>query len=199
MPEMVGSSPRVRGTAEIGHRACLDRRFIPACAGNSQQRPHDLFAVAVHPRVCGEQVGGAHGMGGCSGSSPRVRGTGGGQRRPFPDQRFIPACAGNRPRQNCSRPCRTVHPRVCGEQARSAASSASQFGSSPRVRGTVIPAVILAVFDRFIPACAGNRVFSVQHRAAITVHPRVCGEQDLAFVVRRRVAGSSPRVRGTAR
>ena len=74
--------------------------------------------MAVHPRVCGEQLGSVALLLNVSGSSPRVRGT----ERVSPAQvylkRFIPACAGNSEVQ--ARDCldTSVHPRVCGEQGR---------------------------------------------------------------------------------
>ncbi len=50
-----GSSPRARGTAgrHLGH--AQHHRFIPACAGNSSHITKQSDAVAVHPRVRGEQ------------------------------------------------------------------------------------------------------------------------------------------------
>ena len=51
--------------------------------------------------------------------------------------------------------------------------------------------------DRFIPACAGNRISRVQNSPRNSVHPRVCGEQSSASVRRYASNGSSPRVRGT--
>ena len=52
------------------------------------------------------------------------------------------------------------------------------MGSSPRVRGTVDGARLLA--------------------QAVVDHPRACGEQDDLIEDPRLKAGSSPRVRGTA-
>ncbi len=50
-----GSSPRVRGpVCVLGPRARFCR-FIPACAGTSDQFLAGGFAGAVHPRVCGDQ------------------------------------------------------------------------------------------------------------------------------------------------
>ena len=71
-----------------------------------------------------------------------------------------------------------VHPRVCGEQAVAQEIPVRRPGSSPRVRGTVIMEQRKYKMERFIPACAGNRVL----RGAD------------GYVN----AGSSPRVRGTA-
>ena len=91
--------------------------------------------------------------------------------------RFIPACAGNAV-PGWNRPRLTpVHPRVCGERVRRAASDASNAGSSPRVRGTHPLASKSEQRQRFIPACAGNAT---------------CGSRAPSAL-----AGSSPRVRGT--
>ena len=74
-PENSGSSPRVRGTAP-GERLRLPTvRFIPACAGNSCDRVAEAAALAVHPRVCGEQRVRQYLRNCGRGSSPRVRGT----------------------------------------------------------------------------------------------------------------------------
>ena len=51
---------------------------------------------------------------------------------------------------------------------------------------------------RFIPACAGNSPETGDTRHDLTVHPRVCGEQNAQRLIKRQVLGSSPRVRGTA-
>ena len=173
------------------------RRFIPACAGNRSRRAWKNWRGPVHPRVCGEQDFGYFfgGLGG--GSSPRVRGTGDVSSPFHASTRFIPACAGNRVvTQRIANP-RTVHPRVCGEQAVGSVSDAFGDGSSPRVRGTATSAMREAFGDRFIPACAGNR-HSITTKGPIeTVHPRVCGEQLEWPSVFAPNGGSSPRVRGT--
>ena len=133
---------------------------------------------AVHPRVCGEQAGVPFAQGHSYGSSPRVRGTVGMRPGRAIGYRFIPACAGNshiRTLLACRLP---VHPRVCGEQAKSKAHFLPHAGSSPRVRGTADPCLPLGRVSRFIPACAGNS-------AVASPHVRTTG-------------GSSPRVRGTA-
>ena len=131
------------------------------------------------------------------GSSPRVRGTV--LPRALADNvdRFIPACAGNRPggwpeRNRCS-----VHPRVCGEQAEHSLSADCPDGSSPRVRGAAREVARRADVGRFIPACAGNRGVSAAGAVQVTVHPRVCGEQRALITPIASTVGSSPRVRGT--
>ena len=130
-----GSSPRVRGTLNLGVDAWMLRRFIPARAGNAKSCRHGMRCCSVHPRACGErliQPAGGHLWSvhpracgerfskmmrgpGCSGSSPRVRGTL--EKRPA----FL-----------------------------------LEYGSSPRVRGTLRTRSASSCGQRFIPARAGN-------------------------------------------
>ncbi len=49
-----GSSPRVRGTPDIGARGHLRQRFIPARAGNASSSAMAGIRSAVHPRACRE-------------------------------------------------------------------------------------------------------------------------------------------------
>ena len=167
------------------------RRFIPACAGNRPSprgKPEPLPVHprvcgeqhtnwTVHPRVCGEQLSHPRRPNRTAGSSPRVRGTGHICPSHFGVNRFIPACAGNSPARDGELGQRPVHPRVCGEQIHAKEREVPQNGSSPRVRGTG------ATIDRppfsnwFIPACAGNRMLPCAASSALSVHPRVCGEQ----------------------
>ena len=94
--ELLGSSPRVRGTVDRSAYRAIVRRFIPACAGNRSGTVPSLHRTPVHPRVCGEQTTVHDQNIERGGSSPRVRGT---VPRPHPSaprRRFIPACAGNR-------------------------------------------------------------------------------------------------------
>ena len=132
-----GSSPRVRGTPVTERHCELVGRFIPACAGNTQLFADPPYLPSVHPRVCGEHRIWLPSNIWMCGSSPRVRGTldkhaGHGYRG-----RFIPACAGNtEPDPKTIRPA-SVHPRVCGEHDSPPGSQESDYGSSPRVRGTL--------------------------------------------------------------
>ena len=112
-----GSSPRVRGTLHGDQAKAGKSRFIPACAGNAFPMSTRVWAMAVHPRVCGERCSSVGGVGFVGGSSPRVRGTlvlGSLQLTIF---RFIPACAGNAPQRRADRRRLAVHPRVCGERS----------------------------------------------------------------------------------
>ena len=174
-----GSSPRVRGTLSLPLVDELIRRFIPACAGNSQNSQSAAFSS--------------------SGSSPRVRGTRQTGQRCRRVGRFIPACAGNSGRRYNGTCVTTVHPRVCGELDYPDPAGLGEAGSSPRVRGTQHPRRVARRRRRFIPACAGNSKASWTFGRTPPVHPRVCGELPIRLPNAVRVIGSSPRVRGTRR
>jgi len=192
-----GSSPRVRGTGAWFDPSTLGTRFIPACAGNRPMRCRCKMIGPVHPRVCGEQLKLKVCVRSGSGSSPRVRGTGAGQKTRRRQCRFIPACAGNSDARPQRRGPIAVHPRVCGEQGTDPAPTRETTGSSPRVRGTARRATQGFPTSRFIPACAGNSSNDAARVAYVAVHPRVCGEQRHFTSCPYANAGSSPRVRGT--
>ncbi len=192
-----GSSPRVRGTRFAQTWQAARLRFIPACAGNALCRLRYQAGISVHPRVCGERFRNDPSELIHFGSSPRVRGT------PFKPcelvlhRRFIPACAGNAPPALRGCGSVSVHPRVCGERAPDGKLSSLQYGSSPRVRGTLVLQIHPASRYRFIPACAGNAAMLMKMLTSGAVHPRVCGERQVARETTFLNTGSSPRVRGT--
>ena len=192
-----GSSPRVRGTLSEENRTALRIRFIPARAGNAGARRRRSDRATVHPRACGERVcTGSHSER-TRGSSPRVRGTPGGSLDTAGEIRFIPARAGNARIAESGNPTCSVHPRACGERARSAEAIDAAVGSSPRVRGTLPFAAVALPGSRFIPARAGNAQDVGKLTPFGTVHPRACGERDVIGVTSGIGHGSSPRVRGT--
>ena len=132
-----------------------------------------------------------------SGSSPRVRGTPAIASGLSLGMGIIPACAGNT-QENCLGEVGAGdHPRVCGEHYAYDSADITGMGSSPRVRGTPINALVTSSSWGIIPACAGNTVFCVRYYIGIGDHPRVCGEHDPTSSSTPEVSGSSPRVRGT--
>ena len=70
-------------------------------------------------------------------------------------------------------------------------------GSSPRGRGTLGMSRPDRAAFRFIPAWAGNTMFSSGVASVTTVHPRVGGEHGSYLTMRTISYGSSPRGRGT--
>ena len=155
---------------------CLER-FIPACAGNSVSGVFLFTAEPVHPRLRGELLRNLSCIQILAGSSPLARGT---QSPGFfcsPQNRFIPACAGNSIELNKPIICSPVHPRLRGELRFHLLGARFLIGSSPLARGTRLNTLGSRFFRRFIPACAGNSNI-------LRVYPQIS-------------AGSSPLARGT--
>ena len=111
--------------------------------------------------------------------------------------RFIPAPAGNTIEQFWQCGARSVHPRACGEHNRVVAGYHTRGGSSPRLRGTQAECRSPTQSSRFIPAPAGNTAERARLLVDAAVHPRACGEHRPSADPLHRVAGSSPRLRGT--
>ena len=74
MPYQSGSSPRVRGKLDPAHVYALDRRIIPARAGQTGDTASPRRSSTDHPRACGANLSKGSQITGHSGSSPRVRG-----------------------------------------------------------------------------------------------------------------------------
>ena len=171
-----GSSPRLRGTRAVIQVEPLQRRFIPASAGNTVVSHVSLLIMSVHPRVCGEHGGDVAVAQVEHGSSPRLRGTLILHRQFMVGVRFIPASAGNTVRHQPAQYQITVHPRVCGEHVSVFSFTTKIIGSSPRLRGTPKRHYTVGTVTRFIPASAGNTRSQGFVPGNRPVHPRVCGE-----------------------
>ena len=91
----IGSSPRMRGA----HFHCLfepiRQRIIPADAGSTRKVRKNGLCRKDHPRGCGEHVPESRQAAAHGGSSPRMRGARGHQRRPPVRGGIIPADAGS--------------------------------------------------------------------------------------------------------
>ncbi len=192
-----GSSPRGRGTHQLDRQPGIDRRFIPAWAGNAGQPSHGPDQSTVHPRVDGERSAMRAVSTHKAGSSPRGRGTLGEQQSIGLGERFIPAWAGNAGSGKISRRRNAVHPRVGGERGFDNDKWAARCGSSPRGRGTQVVRQCPRKGGRFIPAWAGNARRRSIPAWTPSVHPRVGGERAIDNGLRTAVIGSSPRGRGT--
>ncbi len=156
-----------------------------------------LRMPAVHPRACGEHVSTDRMSVHTFGSSPRMRGTRGRQRRGIRPARFIPAHAGNTKKFSYSYPWLPVHPRACGEHRSWTVSRLMYSGSSPRMRGTPLICAHGVNDKRFIPAHAGNTATRGEGVDTSAVHPRACGEHAYQGCFPSSNFGSSPRMRGT--
>ena len=175
-----GSSPRVRGAGVSAHAIARHTGIIPACAGSRYQTDNLHSSTWDHPRVCGEQFVACPTVGGCSGSSPRVRGAVQlvGQRAGHGG--IIPACAGSSTGSHIFWLVPRDHPRVCGEQMALRTALVPYQGSSPRVRGAGKQSKSGLTYSGIIPACAGSRAVPRRPARGQRDHPRVCGEQSFA-------------------
>ena len=131
-----GSSPLARGTQIKAGKMRKQARFIPARAGNTHCRNSHHCCAAVHPRSRGEHITMLVDYKARDGSSPLARGTRFCNLIYNGNFRFIPARAGNTPRQHGRRRWIAVHPRSRGEHANVAQDADFCTGSSPLARGT---------------------------------------------------------------
>ena len=136
-----GSSPRMRGTLEIGFAPVFPRGIIPAYAGNTYWKLHELYVRRDHPRVCGEHGDNDGESIEDLGSSPRMRGTLSHDGCFGVLRGIIPAYAGNTYWKLHELYVRRDHPRVCGEHGDNDGESIEDLGSSPRMRGTQCPLI----------------------------------------------------------
>ena len=195
--DVLGSSPRMRGTPVRGRSAVKEMGIIPAYAGNTPWLLPVSGLARDHPRVCGEHSSSPWMLSEATGSSPRMRGTlhpPSGRQQPAG---IIPAYAGNTSNTRLRVRTPRDHPRVCGEHDFDSSKFGGDLGSSPRMRGTH------ELFDGFgqaagiIPAYAGNTSLLTRFSSMSQDHPRVCGEHFIEQTDAPRIVGSSPRMRGT--
>ena len=195
----LGSSPLVRGqrTGQSAFQRCV--RIIPARAGPTVTQVDMDGVWPDHPRSCGANrcSGGSNAR--STGSSPLVRG----QLLDVVDAgfvgRIIPARAGPTLVTPQSVAMSADHPRSCGANAGTQNYHTSDGGSSPLVRGQHPLAVAIEDPARIIPARAGPTRRSAPAWRAPPDHPRSCGANGHAGRHGRRLAGSSPLVRGQRR
>ncbi len=154
-------------------------------------------SVVDHTRDCGGRGYSDGGELAGDGSSPRVQGTLVERAAAGPDQRIIPACAGDAWPIATKRMRRPDHPRVCGGRGLRLRNTRCRSGSSPRVRGTRQLQQQLLPPVRIIPACAGDALSPTMLGEFKADHPRVCGGRNAPGSRLLVARGSSPRVRGT--
>ena len=150
--------PHACGEQATGRpRRAVHRRFIPTRVGNRSAVRRARRPPAVHPHACGEQRIGRARRSYRTGSSPRVWGTEPRLPRAPGYGRFIPTRVGNSSTGRRGRARTSVHPHACGEQQLMKQAAFAQFGSSPRVWGTVDLRQLGEKPFRFIPTRVGNR------------------------------------------
>ena len=187
----------MQGTRPCLAKAVRSNGIIPAYAGNTWGSSRCRQSPGDHPRVCGEHLGSSATSKNEKGSSPRMRGTRHHHQFITPEERIIPAYAGNTNEIRSGRPYGRDHPRVCGEHNGQNVGTISVVGSSPRMRGTLNGKFDPQSGSGIIPAYAGNTQRRKRYRTGSWDHPRVCGEHEEQLPTELMEQGSSPRMRGT--
>ena len=189
-----GLSPRVRGNLAAAGPVGWGDGSIPARAGEPRRGGASRLGRWVYPRACGGTGGAGSTSWRGEGLSPRVRGN------PLslcnPDNRSIPARAGEPRSSAIGTSSRRVYPRACGGTGSECVESKKSSGLSPRVRGNPLCLGMDKPLSRSIPARAGEpyRV-SVLYRDE-EVYPRACGGTVGVILPLSEAGGLSPRVRG---
>ena len=150
--------------------------IIPAYAGSTRPTAGATSRATDHPRVCGEHRYTVNQFDKKGGSSPRMRGAHAYRSPSFICVGIIPAYAGSTIRERGPQWPLRDHPRVCGEHFVDALSLPSDVGSSPRMRGALFVADVMADGHGIIPAYAGSTEGHRQGPDLLRDHPRVCGE-----------------------
>ena len=135
----------MRGAPRITRHLPVRYWIIPAYAGSTRLLRALLARQWDHPRVCGEHLCSAMEKMGNGGSSPRMRGA---RRRIVLDGRpkgIIPAYAGSTAGATDQLTTMGDHPRVCGEHIYLRKREKVDGGSSPRMRGAPLQAVVGSV------------------------------------------------------
>ena len=114
-PELMGTSPRMRGKPDDDVIEAVQKRNIPAYAGKTIVLRLGRRPAPEHPRVCGENDEAFKLANADGGTSPRMRGK---LRQYFLRHRGlrnIPAYAGKTGQLGGMAGANLEHPRVCGE------------------------------------------------------------------------------------
>ena len=150
----------------------------------------------VYPRVCGGTMPTPVPTAYCWGLSPRVRGNLNLRVTRGLRAGSIPACAGEPVLSAASTKNGRVYPRVCGGTANTLGAPVGGPGLSPRVRGNRGGVAGMHLYNRSIPACAGEPSMGAIWVGGEPVYPRVCGGTWRAGRRQSVRRGLSPRVRG---
>ena len=158
------------------HSSIFNRRGLsPRVRGNRRNKIDNRHRFRSIPACAGEPLEGCQGALGA---------------------RSIPACAGEPPRVFAVWTLTAVYPRVCGGTAAGSGRPAMLNGLSPRVRGNLLTVSISDLYERSIPACAGEPVLRSVSAIPSKVYPRVCGGTPATSAPGNDRRGLSPRVRG---
>jgi len=191
-----GGSPRGRGRRGTPRPRCGDDGWIPAGAGETEPPPRSRDRARVDPRGGGGDSLSTSEAVPARGGSPRGRG------RPSivlvddPGGGWIPAGAGETPRQTGSSHRQRVDPRGGGGDMRVGGSYTRTPGGSPRGRGRLAERSGRRDPPGWIPAGAGETASHASRNVDCRVDPRGGGGDRHMGVLKRPEKGGSPRGRG---
>ena len=171
-------------------------RIIPAHAGQTANPSMGYGPMTDHPRACGANNSDDGVKVRADGSSPRMRGKPGGGGDVAEVVRIIPAHAGQTVRKSANRSAAADHPRACGANRLRSPPGVVAGGSSPRMRGKLVPNRDAFPARRIIPAHAGQTEDRRPDARRIANHPRACGANQMLRKAAKWGYGSSPRMRG---
>ena len=174
----------------------LNRRIIPALAGNTWASSLSLPPNRDHPRSRGEYKHNDLVTLMQNGSSPLSRGIRAGRMDSDRSGGIIPALAGNTMARAGLHPGAVDHPRSRGEYFTRATSGTRRSGSSPLSRGIRRPKAYVERRVGIIPALAGNTIAFLKAVSTKPDHPRSRGEYLMVMLRSFCVGGSSPLSRG---
>ncbi len=194
-----GSSPRMRGSLQVGCLSLSACGIIPAHAGLTNAKAACHAGSRDHPRACG-----AHTWSSCTkdvnrGSSPRMRGSLDMLDSIGYEIGIIPAHAGLTIEARLAFNSPRDHPRACGAHSFMFAATSQRLGSSPRMRGSRYEYDEVTQEPGIIPAHAGLTFMVLYISVTDWDHPRACGAHQAAMDASNGTKGSSPRMRGSQR
>ena len=172
------------------------KRIIPTRVGTSCPIISFSTVPKDHPHACGDKSLSAEINRSARGSSPRVWGQ--------EIKSIVEAYAAGIIPTRVGTSCPIIsfstvpkdHPHACGDKMRSAASSSSALGSSPRVWGQAGITPVCATSRRIIPTRVGTSISKQTCQKSSQDHPHACGDKHIQSAGRGIRKGSSPRVWG---
>ncbi len=194
-----GLSPPVRGNPDLVPGNSGPDGSIPARAGEPRPSSPSPPATSVYPRPCGGTVAPTSIPMSLDGLSPPVRGNRAYDLGLCGLPRSIPARAGEPPRAGSALPSIPVYPRPCGGTTFEYSRSTCVRGLSPPVRGNHHALVGARVYQRSIPARAGEPPWNMRTLTRPRVYPRPCGGTAIQALPAFCAVGLSPPVRGNPR
>jgi hypothetical protein len=169
---MLTGLPRTTSTHRVPIMTGPPRRVqaigttVPARAETTESHARSVVSKREHPRVCGDDPSWTDRSHLCSGTPPRARGRPRADRERRMVARNTPARAGTTPRASRTTWCPREHPRVCGDDARSASLARPRGGTPPRVRGRPTRLPSHRPVARNTPARAGTTLTDLRLRCA---------------------------------